>query len=341
MFAGEDLHIEAPVSSRLLQSVPAIQKLICEWYRDFHTISAASTGLHEHAQTAERSATGAFFSGGVDSVYTLVKNQAQISDLILVHGFENPVHDEERLVVTLRAVLPTVQRLDKKLLVVHTNLRKSVEQWMASLKKKYKGSFFGFCYQGSILAAAGLCLQQMFGRIIFPASYTYETLVPYGSHPSLDPLWSTENLEFIHDGCEAGRLEKIKKISAQAPFAAQRLQVCEYTRAGETNCCRCDKCLRTMLALRLCGDLEQSITFRRPLDLRLVRQMPNPRRWQNEYRELLSESQRLGESEIADVLRIVLRERRSSYQLLGNLRRLPRSVAARLKTFFRLKFHAF
>ena len=332
MFAGEDLHIDASTSSRLFQSVPTIQRLICEWHPNFHAISATSAGSHAHTHTTDYPVTGTFYSGGVDSTYTLVKHQGQISALILVHGFENPVHAEERLEVTLSAVIPTVQKLNKNLLVVHTNLRASTEQWMAGLDKKYKGSFFGFCYQGSILAAVGLGLQRMFDRIIVPASYTFDTLVPYGSHPSLDPLWFTESLDFIHDVCEASRLEKIKKISAQAPFAAHRLQVCEYNRADQTNCCRCEKCIRTMLALRLCGVLEQSIIFHHPLELPLVRQMPYPRRWHNDYRELLSESQRRGESEIADVLRIVLREQRSLYQLWGNLRRLPKRAMARLKS---------
>ncbi len=333
MFVGEDLHIDAPISPRLLQSVQAIQNLIREWYPDFHLISTTSAEPHERIYTSNYPATGAFFSGGVDSVYTLVKHQTQISELILVHGFENPVQNEELLEVTLKSGLPIAQRLNKKLLVIHTNLRDRADHWIASLGRRYKGSFFGFSYQGSILAAVGLCLQKKFDRIIIPSSYTYDSLVPYGTHPSLDPLWSTENLDFIHDGCESSRLEKIKKIMARASFAAHRLQVCEYNKAGESNCCRCDKCIRTMLAIRLCGDLEQSITFQHPLDLRVVRQMPNPKRWQNDYLDLLSESQRLGESEIADALKIVLRERLSLYQLWGNLRRLPRRLVARLMPF--------
>lgn len=333
MFIGEDLHIDAPISSRLFQSVQTIQNLIHEWYPDFHLISATSSELHESKYPSKHPVTGAFFSGGVDSVYSLVKHQTQISDLILVHGFENSVQDEKLLDVTLRSVLPTVQKLNKKLLVIHTNLRDRVDQWIASLDRIFKGSFFGFCYQGSMLASVGLCLQQKFDRIIIPSSHTHDTLVPYGTHPSLDPLWSTENLEFIHDGCESSRFEKIKRIISQASFAAHHLQVCEYNKANEPNCCRCDKCIRTMLAIRLCGDLERSVTFQHPLALSLVRQMPFPKRWQNDYLELLSESQRLGESKIAAALKIVLRERLSIYQLWGNLGRLSRRFLARLMPF--------
>ena len=36
---------------------------------------------------------GAFFSGGLDSFHTLLRRTDEITDLILVHGFEIPVED--------------------------------------------------------------------------------------------------------------------------------------------------------------------------------------------------------------------------------------------------------
>ena len=38
---------------------------------------------------------------------------------------------------------------------------------------------------------------------------TYAHLGPLGSHPLLDPLWSSEDVELVHDGCEATRLDKL------------------------------------------------------------------------------------------------------------------------------------
>ncbi|MBW2172951.1 MAG: hypothetical protein JRF69_13490 [Deltaproteobacteria bacterium] len=227
MRSGEELHIEAPVSPRLLKSVPGIQKLICDWYPEFVQVSATGTESHGFIQRQGSPKTAAFFSGGVDSVYTLLKHHAKINHLILVHGFENPVQQKEFLSVTRKAVSPTCQGFDKKMIVVHTNLRQIADQNMTSWRRKHGRSFFGFCYQGSILAAVGLCLQKSLERVFVSASHSHNTLVPYGSHPSLDPLWSTENLDFVHDGCEASRFEKVKRITAEASFAANSLQVCE------------------------------------------------------------------------------------------------------------------
>jgi len=194
MYSGEDLRIEAPISRQLLESVPAVQKLICSWYPQFQQVTVTVSESSEQTHSQGPSETAVFFSGGVDSVYSSMKHQSEIDELILVHGFENPVQDEDLLEVTRRTILPTVEKLEKKLLVVRTNLRSLANPEVTIAGKGRTRPFFGFSYQGSMLGAVGLCLQHRLSRIIVPASYTYGTLEPYGSHPSLDPLWSTENL---------------------------------------------------------------------------------------------------------------------------------------------------
>jgi hypothetical protein len=98
-----------------------------------------------------------------------------------------------------------------------------------------------------------------------PATHTYAELFPCGSHPLLDPLWSTETLEIVHDGCEATRVEKVARI-AQSGAALRYLRVCWENRDGAYNCGRCEKCLRTMISLRVAGALDRCATFDRPLD---------------------------------------------------------------------------
>ena len=95
---------------------------------------------------------------------------------------------------------------------------------------------------------------------------------PWGSHPLLDPLWSTEDIEFTHDGCEALRSAKIKAI-ARAPLALSTLRVCWANEQAEYNCGRCEKCLRTMIALHVVGALDRCTTFNQPLSVTAVRRM--------------------------------------------------------------------
>jgi hypothetical protein len=109
-----------------------------------------------------------------------------------------------------------------------------------------------------------------FGRVYVPATYTYADLFPWGSHPLLDPLWRTEGTEIIHDSAEVSRFDKLAAL-AHDEVAQEHLRVCWENRDGAYNCGRCEKCTRTMIALRAHGVLERFRTFDTPLELRRVR----------------------------------------------------------------------
>jgi len=114
---------------------------------------------------------------------------------------------------------------------------------------------FGYRYnlsrnlsQGGALASVAHLLG--FPRTLIPSSYAYHQLFPLGSHPLVDPLWSTEGVEIVHDGGEATRVDKIRTIAGE-PRALANLRVC--FRDMNVNCGRCLKCLRTMIPLALLG----------------------------------------------------------------------------------------
>src|SRR5262249_54154050 len=105
-------------------------------------------------------------------------------------------------------------------------------------------------YHGAALASVALALQPMFRQMHIASTRAYDRLIPWGSHPLLDPLWSTESLALSHDGCEARRLEKVQLI-AGSPIALSTLRVCWENPDNAYNCGRCEKCLRTMIALHI------------------------------------------------------------------------------------------
>jgi hypothetical protein len=114
---------------------------------------------------------------------------------------------------------------------------------------------FGYRYnlsrnltQGSALASIALLLG--FSRVYLPGSYSYSQLIPLGSHPLTDPLWSNEGAEIIHDGAEARRVDKVMKI-AKNELGLANLRVCLDDM--NVNCGKCAKCIRTMVPLKLLG----------------------------------------------------------------------------------------
>ena len=141
-----------------------------------------------------------------------------------------------------------------------------IESNVRSILESQAPWIFGF---GPAMVSVGHLLSEHFSRIYIAAAHSQDDVRPAGSHPRIDPLWSTEHLEFIHDGLDATRLEKIQLIS-EYDLALKTLRVCYLNPKGAYNCGRCEKCLRTMIGLQLCGVLDQCTTFEEELDPRRI-----------------------------------------------------------------------
>ena len=70
-----------------------------------------------------------------------------------------------------------------------------------------------------------------------------------------DNLFSLENTIIFHHDSSISRIEKTIGVS-KWPMTYNNLRVCWYPE-GMKNCCLCSKCMRTMLALNLIGELEK------------------------------------------------------------------------------------
>ncbi|MDY0296032.1 MAG: hypothetical protein RB296_01835 [Acidobacteriota bacterium] len=304
MQAGEDLEVAAPVSAHLFEALPRIQDILLEWYPGFRRSRVTGHKESDAATRAER--TAACFSAGVDSLFTQLDPELQTDSLVLVHGFENPVERRDLLNATLRAVEPMAVELKKPVMVVETNLRSLVERGLSRSRPRFRGNLFGFCWMGAFLAAIGHCLQSEYGRFVIPASLSLDQLCAYGSHPHLDPLWSSHAVQIIHHGAGAGRLEKIRRIARAAPRAVGWLQVCESNPPARINCGDCDKCLRTRLALRLAGACEPNPAFPQPPNWERWPLLADRNRWEREYTELLRWSQAEKETVAVSALQAIL-----------------------------------
>ena len=101
MALGERLRIEGVVSGQLMQSLPQLQAIYQEWNAGFSIISVDSSGLDlsaAHEGRARR--VSLFFSLGVDSFYSLLKNsrdhpsdEQTIDDLLFVRGLDIAIDD--------------------------------------------------------------------------------------------------------------------------------------------------------------------------------------------------------------------------------------------------------
>ncbi|MGI8603236.1 MAG: hypothetical protein ACR2OZ_09575 [Verrucomicrobiales bacterium] len=288
MCLGESLIIEGLVSPKLLKAVPEIQTILRSWNPALSEVMVSiGTRTTPGASSSTPSNAGLFFSLGVDSAYSLAKNMTRyrtgdeaLTELITVFGFDVYLSEAERFPPMIGNVRRVAETYGKDVLSVSTNLREfsdKIVDWVSQ-------------YHGAGLASVALALGAKFNRVLIAATHTYSHLLPLGSHPLLDPLWSTETLTFVHDGCEADRLTKIRAIS-HFPHLLKLLRICatgEVT--DEYNCGRCPKCLMTMIGLRIAGVLEQCETLPHTIDLAKVRNMPVKNSTQRMYIEQLIEA---------------------------------------------------
>ncbi len=254
MKVGGPLKIDGRISARLLRTIPTIQDILTSWCPELQRVTVESGVRQAHEIRNERG-VACFFSGGVDSFYTYFKNRDDITHVIFVHGFDFSLQDEVLRNTIVTSMRRAAAELGKPLVEVETNFRACTDSY----------ADWGL-YFGSALASVVLLLAPQFKKIYIPSSHSYSHLHPWGSHPLLDPLWSTDEIEIVHDGCESGRANKVAYI-AQSDIALSCLRVCWENREGAYNCGRCEKCLRTMISLRAAHALDRCPTFQAPLDL--------------------------------------------------------------------------
>ena len=235
---GGSLAVPGPVSQRLLAATPTIVDIFTSWYPMLRRV-----GIQDAVPVARDVAlgqrVGAFFSGGVDSFYTFLKHREEVTDLIFVHGFDIRLDDAPLRRMTSEMVRRVASEFGKGVVEVETNLRSLLDPY----------ADWRDLTHGAALATVGHLLSGFFGRIYIAAAYSYAGLLPNGTHPLLDPLWSTEALDFVHDGCEASRLDKVAFISRHE-VALENLRVCWKNPDGAYNCGRCEKCHRVVGMLK-------------------------------------------------------------------------------------------
>jgi len=331
MYDGEALSVEAPVSPRLLGNLPLAQEVLADWHGELRPVAVAAPpgGLAEPEGVA--AGVACCFTSGVDSWYSLQRNVAGVTHLLLVRGFDMALGDRASWRGAVGRVGRVARRLGKRLVTVATNLREVADRGRYG-RRRYAGDFWGGILHGAALAAVGHALQREIGTLIVPATHSYRQLRPWGTSPLLDPLWSTDWLQLVHDGCGASRFEKVADLR-DAPLALETLRVC-YQPQQESNCCRCEKCMRTMLELRLCGALGRASAFPLPLDLKRMRRQDVPRRLIHPYRDMLPAALASGDRAALETLRVLLGERvaadRAAALAWRRLRYARRSLGRRL-----------
>ncbi|MCF8261483.1 MAG: hypothetical protein K9J12_11970 [Melioribacteraceae bacterium] len=261
LLAGMELkykiEFDGEVSNKFMRAMPAVQSIYAQSYihRQYKHVDLSNIGSRADEENLAQG-VGAFFSGGIDSFYTLLKNQEEITHLIFINGFDVTLGKSSIEEKTSELIRACGKEFGKKVIEIETNLRDFMKTYVSFP-----------IHHGSFLAATGHLLSSEINKIFLPAADSYGEMGNVGSHPLLDPLWSSDKVEYIHDGCEASRMEKLP-IVMKSKFASEHIRVCYAKSDTVMNCGKCEKCVRTITGLMAINALEDCKSFNTKIDVK-------------------------------------------------------------------------
>ena len=206
-------------------------------------------------QIEAKEAVAVCFSGGVDSMYTLMKGGSP-RYLLSAEPFDLPSSFTETFKVARRRLETVAAAVGSTPVSIRTNVTEHPSFKTHRLLDTNTG----------ILASMGHLLAPHIGSISISSSHRTDEPDIHVCFQFTDPLLSSQNLHVVHAHTEVSRREKVAQI-ADWPIAQENLAVCFNKQGENRNCGRCEKCVRTMLDLCIAGKLEsiKSFDLSRPL----------------------------------------------------------------------------
>ncbi|MEM7442935.1 MAG: hypothetical protein AAF414_06355, partial [Pseudomonadota bacterium] len=189
------------------------------------------------------------FTGGLDSMLALCRNvsgdagptEYDIGATLAIHGMGIGIKrpkDADAVFEELRGVSAG---WDVPMAVVKTNLPVATDHTLLT-----HGTWLGACLS---LFAGRFDL----GLVGSSVCWFWPGWEVYGSHPLVDPLMSGAQMTIRDDEGLFDRVDKAALL-AKYPAALRDLRVCADPYHADQNCCRCEKCIRTMLCFIASGN---------------------------------------------------------------------------------------
>jgi hypothetical protein len=195
------------------------------------------------------------FSGGVDAFSTLISNFNEKPDLITIWGADIHINNEKGWNNTINQIEKTSKDFGLKTIYIKSNFRLIINESRLDqlVKKSGDGWWHGFQHGiGLIGHSAPYAYKENIQKIYIASSFTVldKGIVTCASDPSIDNFLKFGSTNVSHDGYEYTRQKKVENICEFSRNENKKLflRVCFKTSTGE-NCCRCEKCYRTMFSI--------------------------------------------------------------------------------------------
>lgn len=255
------IHVKGALSRSFLDGVKKVMFIYESSFDCFSSVEITADHIYE-AQFESGQRKASFFSGGVDSFYTLLNARSELTDLVIIHGFDIDLRDSDRRERVHQMTVEVAGQMGMRLIEVESNFNKIIKDYGLWVEHGH----------GLALVSVARMLAGEISEITIPGSFAINEQQPWGSSLEVDPKFSDERVRIIHDASDVGRIGKIESI-VKYPIALKYLRVCgDIKYDGMYNCCRCEKCIRTMCSLYALNVLDKSEAFVKPLTSDVIAQ---------------------------------------------------------------------
>ena len=211
--------------------------------------------------------TALLFSGGLDALNTLVEHLSEKPNLLTIWGSDIQYENTAGWEIVRQGVEDSAQKFNLPINTIRSSFREFDNE--AALhnrfSKQLKDSWWHGIKHGIALLShvAPYAYLHSISTVYIASSYCpADGMVRCASSPLTDNFVRFNGAKVIHDGFEYSRQDKIHNVVEYVKRTGNpvSMRVCWETQTG-SNCCRCEKCYRTMAGLLAEGANPQEYGF--------------------------------------------------------------------------------
>ena len=248
MTLGLPLHVHGRVSPTLLAGLDEFMAIFSAWHpRELHALPITADDEREPDPPTRPDEAIMGFTGGLDSCHTagrhttgrIGRRRVGLTAGLFGLGIDLHLEKDRDWSLASAGVRRMLDSVDMQMFTLRTSFHR--------LAQRPRRAF------GAAVLSGLLLFQRRFGTALIASGCDYSRYTtPEPTSPLTDRLLSTGACRVVHDGAECGRPAKAREIADWTEALAD-LRVCfRYIQDGG-NCCRCEKCIRTILDFRVAG----------------------------------------------------------------------------------------
>ncbi|MBQ9412691.1 MAG: hypothetical protein IJU29_06315 [Oscillospiraceae bacterium] len=232
-----------------LEHLPEIKEGYRQMYPMLSFGGRLETAAERAVPTGRPGGSACFFSGGLDATVTLLRHLEEKPALLTVWGADIKLEDEAGWEHVREHVTSAAGAYGVAAHFVKSDFRSVLreDELGRLVTASGDGWWHGFQHGIALIAhAASLAFIYGWEKLYIASSFTANAKgYTCASDPSIDNHVRFCGCQAVHDGYEMSRQDKAAYLVKRRREA---LRVC-WESSGGKNCCRCEKCYRTILEL--------------------------------------------------------------------------------------------